>query len=196
MYICIIFDHSPELWYKQRQILPGGFIPGPNSRLAQSEASISVIDGGRECSRICYLILMDRQLIFRLMQMILLTSLNMNDIFVHTGQERSIRLYIWSLMSLVQELFQLVLPRDLWIVSKLLFPRVWSHHVSANNVIQLILLSSELILTGCHYPSRPQPLFLVHQTKLTSRNRPEPACQLYLRHLRSQKWLCDIKLLF
>ncbi|KAF8233480.1 hypothetical protein L208DRAFT_1556009 [Tricholoma matsutake] len=30
IYIWVIFDHSPELQYKQRQILPGGFIPGPN----------------------------------------------------------------------------------------------------------------------------------------------------------------------
>jgi hypothetical protein len=30
MYIWIIFDYSPDLRYKQRQILPGGFIPGPN----------------------------------------------------------------------------------------------------------------------------------------------------------------------
>lgn len=30
IYIWILFDHSPELRYKQRQILPGGFIPGPN----------------------------------------------------------------------------------------------------------------------------------------------------------------------
>ncbi|KAF8810988.1 hypothetical protein BYT27DRAFT_7253126 [Phlegmacium glaucopus] len=30
IYIWILFDHPPELRYKQRQILPGGFIPGPN----------------------------------------------------------------------------------------------------------------------------------------------------------------------
>jgi hypothetical protein len=30
IYIWIIFDFSPDLRYKQRQILPGGFIPGPN----------------------------------------------------------------------------------------------------------------------------------------------------------------------
>lgn len=30
IYIWIIFDHAPELRYKQRQVLPGGFIPGPH----------------------------------------------------------------------------------------------------------------------------------------------------------------------
>lgn len=30
IYIWVIFDHAPDLRYKQRQVLPGGFIPGPN----------------------------------------------------------------------------------------------------------------------------------------------------------------------
>jgi hypothetical protein len=46
---------------------------------------------------------------------------------------------------------------------------------------EIILQSSRIFCDSltCHYPSRPQSLFLVHQTKLTSENRPEPARQPY-----------------
>ena len=30
IYLWVVLDQSPKLWYKKKYVLPGGFIPGPS----------------------------------------------------------------------------------------------------------------------------------------------------------------------